>query len=276
MKFTLIMATVGRSVEVERFLSCLKKQTYRSFEVIIIDQNKDKQLTSIIDQYSSDFPILHLRSEKGLSKARNLGLLHAKGNIIAFPDDDCWYSHDLLRTIAVMFQRNPQLDGLTGRSIDADGKDSATKFDSDKGFVSEENVWTRGISFTIFLRKYVCDWIGGFDEEIGLGANSIYLSGEETDYLLRAIRKFKVQYNPAIKVYHPNPVQKYTGRVIQRAYKYGCGFGKVVVKHNYKFSFRVKALIRPLLGMLIYLLSFRILKSMYYWNSFRGRLRGML
>src|SRR5579864_3540599 len=93
-KFSLILATVGRLDEVARFLQHLGRQTYRDFELIIVDQNSDDVLERLIRQYQGCFPVLHLRSEPGLSRARNVGLQHFSGDVVAFPDDDCWYAPD--------------------------------------------------------------------------------------------------------------------------------------------------------------------------------------
>jgi Glycosyl transferase family 2 len=49
----------------------------------------DDRLDSALAQYRSLFPIVHLRSQKGLSRARNEALAFAQGEILCFPDDDC-------------------------------------------------------------------------------------------------------------------------------------------------------------------------------------------
>ena len=55
--FALILATVGRTVELNRLFDTLAAQSYRDFEVIVVDQNRDDRL----------LPILH--------RARYLGLV---------------------------------------------------------------------------------------------------------------------------------------------------------------------------------------------------------
>ena len=54
----------------------------------------------------------------GLSRARNVGLKAVTGEIIAFPDDDCWYPDGLLQKVVAEFRDQTSLDGLTGRSED--------------------------------------------------------------------------------------------------------------------------------------------------------------
>ncbi|MFD0671335.1 glycosyltransferase family 2 protein [Cohnella sp. GCM10027633] len=275
MKISLVMATIRSTSEVDRFLRHLAVQTYQDYELIVVDQNEDDRLGPILKPYETQLPIVRLRSERGVSRSRNKGLGAITGDIVAFPDDDCWYDPDVLAAVVELFKARPELDVVTGRSVDLAGNDSAAKFDRTEGYVDKTNVWRRAISYTIFHRRSVADRLGGFDEEIGVGANSIYLSGEETDYVLRALPRCIVYYYPSLTVNHPNPVRAYTPQVIDRAYKYGCGFGKVVTKHGYSITFKLHHLIKPLIGAAMYGTFLRFAKSSYYWHSFRGRLRGM-
>lgn len=276
MKMSLILATVDRLAEVERFLDKLSLQTYRNFELIVVDQNQDDRLVPLIARYKDQFPIRRLRSARGLSKARNVGLRHARGDIVAFPDDDCWYAPDLLDKTVRLFARHAMIPVITGRSIGIDGRNTVGKFDKTEGYVDKLNVWRRAVSFTIFLKAEAADSIGEFDEEIGVGANTIYRSGEETDYLLRAIDRFPVYYDPDLTVYHLNPLKRFTPQISRRAYQYGCGFGRVVAKHRYPVRFKAKALLKPFVGAIMFGTTLQFPKSRYYWNAFRGRLRGML
>jgi glycosyltransferase involved in cell wall biosynthesis len=275
MRVSLIMATISRTIEVEKFLHFLAKQTYRDFELIVVDQNEDNRLDPVLQTYEDEFPIIHLRSDKGLSKSRNKGLSYSTGDLVSFPDDDCWYEPNLLKKVVGLFHERPELDIVTGRSVDDFGKDTTAKFDKSEGYVDRNNVWRRAVSYTIFHKTEVANQIGCFDEEIGMGANSIYLSGEETDYILRALSNYVIYYFPQLMVNHPNPIVRYTPQVIDRAYKYGCGFGKVVTKHHYSFRFKSISLLKPFVAMLLFGASLQIPRSYYYWNSLKGRIRGM-
>jgi GT2 family glycosyltransferase len=276
MKFSLILSTVERTQELGKFLESLKNQSYRNFQLIIIDQNKDDRLSDIILPYKKQYEIVYLKSEKGLSKGRNAGLKYTFGDIVSFPDDDCEYPKDLLQEIKNFFENFPEWDGLTGCSIDYNGFYSAGNFSNNKGPINILNLWNRNISFSIFLKSHVLKKVGMFDESLGLGASSIFLSGEETDYLIRALKiGSKIFYSPEFKVYHPNPIKTYSEKALTRAYYYGCGWGRVLKKHRYPLWFKIKSLIRPLGASIISLSLLRKRKCNYHLNVFRGRLKGM-
>ena len=55
MKFSLVMATLGRSEEIKIFLDSLSVQDYKNFELIIVDQNERDILRDIVDEYKQKF-----------------------------------------------------------------------------------------------------------------------------------------------------------------------------------------------------------------------------
>ena len=89
-RFSLIVATKNRTDDLLTLLGSLRSQLMQSFEILIVDQNPDDRLIPVLSQFA-DLPIRHLHSKPGLSRARNVALPLCTGDIIAFPDDDCWY-----------------------------------------------------------------------------------------------------------------------------------------------------------------------------------------
>ena len=272
MRFSLVLATVGRVSELERFLQSLDAQTYRSFELIVVDQNTDDRLVPTLERYKRRFAIVHLRSEPGLSRARNVGLQHVTGDIVAFPDDDCLYLEDLLEKVVKWFEANPGWDGLTGRSVSDNGRPSAARWDSQAGALNLWNVWRRAISFTIFLKKKVLDVVGEFDEEVGAGAGTPWGSGEETEFLIRALkREVQIYYEPDFVVFHPEKQPDPS-----RALSYGAGMGRVLRKHNYPLWFVCYQLLRPLGGALLSFSMGNFNRAKYHVAVLRGRILGWL
>ncbi len=87
--FSLITISRGRTVELLRFFESLLVQSFQPLEIILVDQTSGNTLDAFIERFQSNFSIKRVRAKPcGVSKARNEGLRHAQGNIIAFPDDD--------------------------------------------------------------------------------------------------------------------------------------------------------------------------------------------
>jgi hypothetical protein len=69
MNCSLILATLGRDIELVSFLYSLEAQTYRDFKLIIIDQNKDKKIYFIVEKFVNCFPINHIKVDfSGIAK----------------------------------------------------------------------------------------------------------------------------------------------------------------------------------------------------------------
>jgi glycosyltransferase involved in cell wall biosynthesis len=77
---SLIVATLNRVDEIERLLASLEQQAYGDFEVLIVDQNEDDRLVPILKSHP-ELVIRHLRSARGLSRARNVALPLANGDV---------------------------------------------------------------------------------------------------------------------------------------------------------------------------------------------------
>jgi GT2 family glycosyltransferase len=264
--FDLVVATVGRTAELGRFLDSVAAQRCDRVRVIVVDQNEDERLVEIVRGRS--FELVHERSRPGLSRARNAGLAHVEADLVAFPDDDCVYPPGLLERVTERL-RGPGLDGLTGRAEDAEGRSSAS-WKTDPATLTDDNLWNRAISFTIFLRRDVVQRMGAFDERLGLGSREPWSSGEEIDYLIRAVRAgARIEYDPSLVVRHP--VHEGDAHIGARD---GASVGYLLRKHRYRAVVVARMLVRPLGGMLVSLLRLDGSRASYHLATFRGRVRG--
>jgi glycosyltransferase involved in cell wall biosynthesis len=266
--FDLVVATVGRAEELARFLDSLEAQTFGRFRTIVVDQNPDDRLDAVLARSESD--VQRIRSEPGLSRARNAALGQLTGDVIAFPDDDCTYPPDLLARVAERFADDAGLDGLTGRAADAAGHTSAS-WKPDPVRLTGLNLWNRAISFTIFLRRHVVERVGRFDERLGLGSPEPWASGEEIDYLVRAIRAgARIEYDPSLVVVHDMAADE-----AAIGYRDGASVGYLLRKHGYPARTTARMLIRPVGGALVSIGRGDRERARYYLASLRGRLRGL-
>ncbi len=279
MKFSLVLATVERTEPVEVLLRSLAAQTMRDFELIVVDQNGDERLSPLLAGYRERFTIVHLRSsQRGLSRARNAGLSRASGEILAFPDDDCWYgSPTLLADVAARFDARPALRVLTGRSVDGAGRPSQIRWESEAGWVTRFNIWHACISYTIFLRRDVALRIGEFDESLGVGAGTVWGAGEEIDYVLRALKAgFAVWYDPELRVNHPETAADQDERAVRRSYLYSAGGFRLLRRYRYPMWLIGYRLARALCGSGIALVRGDLWKARVRWAGLRGSVRGLL
>jgi glycosyltransferase involved in cell wall biosynthesis len=245
--FSLILATYGNRHFISRFLDSLIARQGASFEVIVVDQN-DRPHFDLVRQYADRMDVRLIQASPGLSAARNVGIREARGRVIAFPDDDCWYPEGLLAAVRDRLA-DRRVDGLTCRCTDEHGRVSAGSADREAGSVTKQNVWRRGVSATLFVRSDVVKAVGNFDEALGLGAKTKFQSGEETDYLLRAIAGgMKLRYEPALSVYHPLPPPSRQAGAVKKSWQYGLGMGRVLAKHDYSHAQVYWFLAFPLLG----------------------------
>jgi GT2 family glycosyltransferase len=276
-KFDLILATVGRTEEVARFLQALDAQSYPRFRVIVANQNDDDRLAPILAGFEDAFAILRVRSEPGLSRSRNVALEHVEADVVGFPDDDCWYPLDLLQRVADFFATHPEWDGLGVRPVDELGRQAAGRADTEAGAMTVYNLWRRVGSYTLFLRRPVLDEVGPFDETLGVGTSTPWRAGEDLDYVARAVRAgLRIFYDPSLGVYHPRKREHSSRPDARQGYEYGAGFGRALRKNGLPWWFATYCVVRSCGASLLNLLALRPARARFYFAVARGRVRGWM
>lgn len=104
------------------------------------------------------------------------------GDVVGFPDDDCWFADGFLQCLADLFDENARLGVLVCRvSLDPD----PNGFDAGSVTPLAAHQAVRlATSNNMFFRGALTSAIGRFDPELGLGTASG--GGEDTDYVIRA------------------------------------------------------------------------------------------
>jgi glycosyltransferase involved in cell wall biosynthesis len=268
MNFSLVVATVGRTDEVRRLFESLCSQTYTDFETIIVDQNTDGRLDQLIQRYQRKLILRYLSAEKrGHAHANNVGLDYVTGDVIGFPDDDCWYPTNLLENVAQILSQHPEFDGVSGREITG-------KWHRKAGPVGRLDLWRRHISFTLFYRRSLIEGLT-FDESLGIGAGTKWGSGEETDFLIRAMQRGAIFYDPSLRVGHPAwAAAPYSEEIRRKARSYGVGMGHLLKMHGYPLHFAAWQCCRPLVGAMLSAARGRFAQSRYHLAILAGRAEG--
>ncbi|MCO6185302.1 glycosyltransferase family 2 protein [Rhizobium sp. L1K21] len=273
---SMVASTLGRDTELSLLLESLAAQGDDHFELIIVDQNADDRLLPVIAPFKDKFPITRIQTDlKGLDRGRNLGAAHARGDWLLFPDDDSWYPADFLKKLRYLIVSEPA-DIYSGRSLNADGKEIMVRFLQEDAEISRQNIWQVLIEWVIVLRADVFRAAGGFDENLGVGAGTMWSSGEGQDLVLRCLsRGARGLFRRQLHGYHPEHLESQTTPAsIQKMYAYSVGYGFVMRRHGFTWVDMAPAILRPTAGMLIYSLTGRSGMAKRSRRILQGRLDG--
>jgi glycosyltransferase involved in cell wall biosynthesis len=272
-RFSLVLATVDRVAELDRMISSLAAQKYSNYELIVVDQNADNRLVPLVARWRSIVPCLHIRSSKGLSRARNAGIAHARGEFLSFPDDDGWYHDNFLLEVHQWFQRNPEYSLLSTCVRDETGIETATRWPQSSCIVDRRSLHMTCTSIGLFVRQTHAQEVGGFDERMGIGSGTPFQSAEDLDFAHRIFQRYgDGWFERSIFSHHPR--NDGPGVSPRRALAYGTGFGYLLRKHRYGMLVWLYHIARALLGVARALCFFRIREAVFHAYSVRGRIAG--
>lgn len=271
MRFALLVTTLGRRPEMRRLLQSLQRQTCQWLRVYVGDQSRG-MLDDLWLEYRDKLSLRVFALEsRGVSAARNALMQLCSDDdwdIMAFPDDDCWYAATVLEDVAGCFARNPHADVLL-TSWKAGPKADVSP--EEAGQVTPLSAFRRAETYVQFYRRHAVERIGQWDERLGPGTGLPYGCGEDTDYVLRAIDLgLQVRRENSIEIYHPGVCLH--PPAVGRWRAYGRGRMYLLHKHAFPFWFRLGNVLYPLWRMV------REHPRMwrYRWHMFYGRLEEWL
>jgi GT2 family glycosyltransferase len=177
--------------------------------VVVVDNNSNDHTRSVVEKFVKlgEFDTKYVfEGRQGVSFARNTGVQEAKGEIIAFTDDDCIVDPLWLESIAREFSIDPGISVLGGRVelYNPADKPITIRTSQERTVMSEasfDQLFALLPGCNLAFTRAAFDQIGGFDSEFGPGAK--FRNGEDSDFLYRAFKKgFKMTYSPNALVYH--------------------------------------------------------------------------
>lgn len=183
-KISVIIPTYNYDKYIEATIDSVLKQTYKDFEIIVIDDGSEDETKSIILQKYSNIVNYFFQNNRGASSARNVGISKSKGNHILFLDADDILNENTLFLFNVCSKNHPDsiLYGPWIRYIEIEevNKQVYTR----KEFLGKDMLdgWLRGwytASCSIFWTRNILDAIGGWDETL--------LANQDGDLAMRAL-----------------------------------------------------------------------------------------
>ena len=273
MKYSLIIATLGRKKELLELIESIKNSDYETnnLEIIIVDQNEKGFLDKELSKFEN-LNIKHIHSDiKGLSYNRNIGLSYASGDIICFPDDDCKFYENTLNEVSnILLSSN--IDFCMGQIYDRETKKDVIKKWSKKEFkVNRFNSYFINSSITMFIKK---EYILNFDENLGVGAR--FGSCEDADLIYKILEnKAKGIYTPKIELWHPEP--NYQEISLEKVKNYASGFGYFVRKNTDVIKVLLLFLLvgKKTIQFIMNILNKRFQKG-YFKSFFNGLFTGLM
>lgn len=233
-RFHLVVSTIRTPDHLARCLETIERAGVSVF-VTVVEQRPTPDalavLQPLIDAGHAEH--VHQPDVRGVSRGRNAGMTRLRGEVIAFPDDDCWYPDGVLATISHRFATQ----GLDAASIPSRGSDeqgTMLRWRRRPGDVTSWRVPRTVVSSGIFMRRDVLERLGDFDEDLGTGSGTPFGAGEETDMVLRALASgARMRYMPDLSVRHPDFRDAgMTTETLAKVRRYNRGFGRVLRKHG--------------------------------------------
>jgi glycosyltransferase involved in cell wall biosynthesis len=235
-------------------------------ELIIVDQSDGTDTHGALEAVR-DPRLRYWRSDlRGELSGRNTGFDLARGDLVAFTDDDCRAAPDWAQRLVDVFSTDPSAAVVCGRvqvPEELRARGFAISFEPRtrewQGRFPAPDRGDWGINANLSVRREVFDRVGRFDPLLGGGAP--LLSGGEPDLLFRVLRAgLKVVNASEVLVDHLGiraPGDEC--RALWRSY--GAGTGAAIFKH---------VRVGDPLGIRLYL---RFLGACGVWNA-KGLLRG--
>jgi glycosyltransferase involved in cell wall biosynthesis len=204
MFFSIIIPLYNRPQEIKELLETLTLQTYKNFEVLVIEDGSKDDAEEIVKSFADQLDLKYFVKENaGQGFARNYAFERAKGDYFIIFDSDCLIPEDYLEIVNTSLTEN-WLDAYGGPDA---AHPSFTPTQKAISYAMTSPFTTGGIrgnkkslgqfhprSFNMGISRQVWEKAGGF---------IITRSGEDIEYSIRIHEMgFKIGLIPRAKVYH--------------------------------------------------------------------------
>jgi len=248
-QISLIVCTRNRAESLPACLNSIEQAAVANraveVELLIVNNGSTDATAAVLRAWQRSTSVrcrVLLAEQRGLSHARNCGLEHATGKIIAFTDDDCTVARDYLTQVerAYATDAGPALRG--GRVELGDPRDLPFTIKTDlapQRFTGgHPGGFIHGCNLT--MSRSALELVGRFDTR--LGAGQPIGAAEDSDFVYRAHRSgVMVLYDPSIVVFHHHGRRDFAEvKLLQDVYN--LGNGALYAKHgrrDRKLLFRI-------------------------------------
>lgn len=265
---SIVVITYNRANKLKRCVELLLKQSYKHYEIIIVDDGSTDNTIQVIKGLTKKAKVIRYfkQENKGRGAARNLGIKKAKGTIVIFTDDDCIVPRDWLKRFKNVFENHKDITAVGGAIVNGDKNPFG-----EAAYILNFSSW-----FPVGKKRYLNDiptanaaYKKEFIKNKTFPKDMMGLDYEDTAFNFEFIRKGqKILFDPSIKILHKSGISDYKD-FIKNQYRKGLSFtlrgynfhgllGKLLIK------FKILNLFCPRL-IKVFL---RCLKSQKYFLKF--------
>lgn len=193
---SVIIPTYNRAEILPKSVNSVLNQTFEDFELIVVDDASEDHTGSVISGMNDNrIDYVRHHDNRHVSAARNTGIEHARGEFIAFlDDDDCWLPGKLEQQVRLMNQ-DPEVGMVyCWMSYQRGGKELRKYKPALRGNIFAETLVGQpiGNASTLLVRASIIEDIGGFDVELS--------RGNDGDFIRRVAKQYNVDYVPEVLV----------------------------------------------------------------------------
>lgn len=116
-RYTIVVAVFNRPEEMHELLASLARQSYKRFEVLVVEDGSSRPCDEVCRQWSHELSIRYIVQENtGPGGARNRGALHAEclGEYVLFFDSDCLIPGNYMKICDRLLLEHPEVDLFGG------------------------------------------------------------------------------------------------------------------------------------------------------------------
>ena len=193
---TVIIPTYNRARYVCQALDSVLNQTYRDFDVIVVDDGSTDETSQLLESYKDRVTCIR-QDNQGRAAAKNAGLSHAQGKYVAFLDsDDIWCPDKLERQVNFLETR-PELSLAHGEVEVIDSKGNPLRKETERMKRLYRRQRSKGETYsnfleticmfpsTVLVRRECFGTVGDFDTSLDIL--------EDFDWFLRVASRYKVE-----------------------------------------------------------------------------------
>lgn len=202
---SIVIPSYNSSKTITKLVESISKSNKLPYEVILVDDcSSDNSMKTILENHPW-VKVIKLNVNSGPSRARNIGSLIARSEIIFFLDSDVLLTPKAIGVIEERHKKNPEIAGLQGRYHWEAANPGL--FPGYKALINHFWFFNSTKSTKInFLVTYACTVKKSILLELG-GFNEVYKGADVEDYELgyRISQKYTLLHEPELEVYHHFP-----------------------------------------------------------------------